>query len=432
MSVKYVQDSLISTVKETTHEEEKKDNYEGASLSPTSIVKIIPLYESYGHLPPVIQKEKIFEYKQKGKEITKDRILLNAKSSIYGTLIHNLEYFAEIFSERPEITLEYLETTFPRQENKKKEDNNDDIFYYSLLKIQELANKEYGLSEDSFENALNFWNMWRLNGQDYKPKGKDGAILNALDIKNIWENDIIPLEHINIFRKNFQNNYKNNSSQNIYERMFGRNINFENSNLKTTSFIDKISIPTDYPDKPIKIIDFKTGKQFKYPNKAEKLQIFLMSICAYCNLIDHIDKKLSTKKVWDMVHDSPNSKYLKILNKDLLSNKKKMYTSISHYEIINFYENIAEKIQFSYINPLTQQEIVIDLKNDLGLNSYKDIISLLKYIEQLNEFYISNKEVLKSIINNKNPAFLLPKFPIKDFYKDDYVENNIAVQQSFL
>jgi hypothetical protein len=434
MSTDYIQDSLIDTVKERNHKEETQEQYLGANLSPTNIVKIIPLYESYGHLSPISQKESILKYKQKEEEKTKEEILLNAKYAIYGTLIHNLEYFTEIFQQRSEITLDYLETVFPRQKIKKnkEKENKDDNYYYSLLKIQELANQEYGYSEDPFDNALNFWNTWRLNGQDFKPKGKDGALLNALDIKNIWEDDVVPIGHIEIFRDNFKEKYQNTNSQNIYERMFGRNINFNQANLKTTCFVDKLSIPANYPDNPIKIIDFKTGKQFKYPTKAEKLQIFLITVCAYSNLIDHIDKKVSSKKIWDIVHDTPNSNYLRILNNDLLSNKKSMYTPLWYEDIAQFYDNLSQKTIFSYINPLTQDEIKIDLKKDLGLNNYGNIITLLKYIEKINEFYILNKKELETIVNTKNPAFLLPKFPIKDFYKDDYKTKEIAVQKNFL
>ena len=109
-----------------------------------------------------------------------------------------------------------------------------------------------------------------------------------------------------------------------------------------------------------------------------------------------------------------------------------MYLPIWYDTIPEFYEKLMKRVQFSYVNPLTQEEIIVDLKNDLGLRNTGNVRTKLKYIEELTDFYISNRRQLEPIINNKKPAFILPKFPINNFQNDDYVRKENVVQRGFL
>jgi len=386
----------------------------GARISPSKIELLSSFFNQYNKTE---DKENFFKEILQVEPVDKDKVIEIAKKSINGTLLHNLLYFSNVFSKTDALGRLPKEKDFRAIFPNKK-----DVYYESLIKVLDLTVKK-GVEEDPLENALNFWHTWRRNGQDFTPKKHKNYIIDPDIIRYFWENHTIPKEELRSFKEKYQqkietrrNLEEKNSTFLVNESFLLLNIYFPNCNCQVPTFIDEIQINKNFPETPIKVIDYKTGKQFKNPGFKEKVQIFLMTISVFTTLIDRVNDIDYSSSQWDIIH-SENCMSLPRFSKKSLLKKNSIIRSIYARDIPEMRDLIKKHIQFSYVNPVTQEELIIEPRK-IFLENITETNQILGYINRLTEFYIEYKELLKHKLSNRRAPYVLPTFPREGFLDD--------------
>lgn len=352
----------------------------------------------------------------------------NAKSAIYGTLIHQLQYFSEIFFRAKHFNrlpnYEDFRTTFP---------NREDSYYDAMLKIMEYSTQD-GISDNPLDNAQNFWNTWRLNGQVFTRKGHNNYVLTPQKIKDMWEDSVIPLEDIQEFRKNFLLSQRDRLDPTntliMNELMTVLKINFNGCAIQIPTYIDEIAIPKDRNDgKILEVVDYKTGKQLKEPRLAEKIQILQMLTNIWVNVTDQIKDINYENTVWNLVHDIEDDKFPYFNSKGLV-NDMHVFRNIYFEDILDMRESICKHTKFKYVNPVSNEEIDINLE-DVGLNNRKSLRDLLMYMNKITLFYIKYKDTLSHKIKNRRAPFVLPTFSPEIILNEQESQKENPIQISF-
>lgn len=395
-----------------TEETQKEDT--GSRITPSSLETIIHYNFQYKRLQ---EKEKLtgdalettfLAMLNSNKPFKEDKEVKNARDTIRGTHLHNLTYVnslfyrASVFNKLPE--LEDIKTAFPFR---------DKDYYEGLLRILALQDP---ISEDPLDNAQNFWNTWRFNGQDFLPKGRRYRI-SAKEIQKLWEKDLIEPGIFNLTRESFiekQDNIDPTKTLVMNEVPLILNTYFPETNIQICTNIDEIRI-TPSSDTPIHIIDYKTGREFyKERGFEENLQVFLMVLAVFTKFADEIYELDIQTSDWDLRYpkEQTNKKPLSFKNKNMLS-KRKNVKSIEHWQIPNL--PFKDFIKFSYVDPVTQEENEMDLKQ-VGLADEDGIRRNLKILEYYHDFYLQYKHKgMRDKINGSTGFYTLPDFPSKEF-----------------
>lgn len=411
-----------------TKETDSKDNQkEGSRLSPSAIEKLSYLYNEYRKDPEDESFLLDINY-EKPKEI--EEIEKNAKYAARGTLIHNLQYIsllfqrASLFNRLP--TREDISSTFPCK---------DDLFYDSMLKIMEISIED-DISDNPLNNAQNFWNTWRFNGHQFTIENHKNNVINPSNMQKIWEEKAITDKDIAKFRANFTTTKESSINPEdimlINEALTVMTLEFPNSRLVIPSYIDEIRIANnDNGKKKIKIIDYKTGKQFKNPGFIEKIQILLMISSFWSTMMSSTKKiRYSEMSTWDVVEHKYSNNEFPYFSSRALSEKTPFKGGNEKSTILDMMQTYCKDVSFSYINPLTQQEIEVDMQ-DAGFLDKNSLWGMLGYIEGLGEFYGKYKQKLKHYTNPKRSPFTLPVFPNESFLDDSKGKGNKGVQLAF-
>lgn len=294
-----------------------------------------------------------------------------------------------------------------------------------MMEILELASQEPKTQQEYIQD---FWNTWRLNFQNFTPQRHKRYVIEPSVIRSLWENGTIPLEDINSFSQNFQQQEYDKLDPRkallINELLLVTNIYLKDRNLQVPTMIDEIVIPREFPDKPIKIVDYKTGKQFKEPTEKEKIQIFLMMTSVLSNIVDLAYSINYDFNDWDVTHNPKDIKFPFFTKRGLRKNIPGI-SGITTQDIIGVETAYTKLLTFSYINPLTQQEIIVDT-NKLGISNTVGLGNILEYLNDINNFYFKYKKILKYRIDSKRSPYSLPSFPNRNKNKTD-----CAVQIAF-
>jgi hypothetical protein len=97
--------------------------------------------------------------------------------------------------------------------------------------------------------------------------------------------------------------------------------------------------------------------------------------------------------------------------------KGKNVRSVENWQIPLF--PFDKFIEFSYIDPITQREFLVDLKR-VGLKSEEEIQKRLSILDSYHDFYLRYKHKgMKDKINGSVGFYTLPKFPTEEFIKKD-------------
>ncbi len=401
-----------------TEQIQKEDT--GSRITPSSLETIIHYHYQYKRLQ---EREKLtgetletrfLTMLNSNKPFKEDKELENAKDSIKGTHLHNLTYAnslfyrASVFNKVPE--LEDIKTIFPFK---------DEEYYEGLLKILNMTLDE-SLTQNPLDNAQDFWNIWRLNGQNFLPNGKRCRI-TPTQVKRIWERDLIAPGVFNLTRESFiekQDNIDPTKTLVMNEVPLVLNTYFPETNIQICTNIDEIRI-TPSSDTPIHIIDYKTGREFyKEKGYEENLQVFMMALAVFTKFADEVYELDTQTSDWDLRYpkEKTTKKPLTFKNKKVLS-KRRNVKSIEHWQIPEL--PFRDFIKFSYINPVTQQENEIDLKQ-VGLGDEDSIQKKLKTLEYYHDFYLRYKQKgMRDKINGSTDFYTYPKFPSEEFLKRD-------------
>lgn len=413
-----IQDSLIpqyvpSELVEKIPQEDKEEST-GSRINPSQIEILSKIYDKYSDCEEEIQVDTLF------KERERKDILENAKWSIYGTQMHSLQYFTLLFNRSSYYdrlpTYEDLKNTYLQR---------NPLYYSSLLKILELTVQNS--NKNILDTSQNFWNEWRMNGQDFTPGRHKNYTISPSQIRNMWEDGVVQVKDIDNFKKSFKDidKEKLNPEKTFLanETFLILNLYFNNSNLSIPTLIDEICIPKDFPNKPIEIVDYKTGKQFKKPEYKEKIQIYLMISSVLTNMLDRVKDIQYIPSQWEVAHENTDIQFPHLTGKK--SNKKFVSSIYSHhtYELFQQYKN---DILFSYVNPLTQEKIAVDLK-DIGLDSKDGFNDINMYLSNISDFYFRNKDKLKYSLDSSRSPYTLPSFPLKDFEKSNGFSKGIQL-----
>jgi len=388
----------------------KKDKVPGCRVSPSQFETLSHLYENLREADEITLLREI----SRTEEVESKKAIENAHWSIYGTQMHNLIYFTQLFKRSETLnrypTYNDFKVTFPYR---------DKEFYFALLKISDLTDLE------SDNPSQSYWNEWRMNGQDFTPQNHSNYVIHPFDIKSMWENDTIPLEDIDKFNANVSNIPKEKLDPDktlvINEVLSITNILFNDSNLQVPTVIDEICIPKDFPKSPIQIIDYKTGKQFKEPEYKERVQIFLMMTAVLVNILDRAHSIGFNRNQWNITHDTRDFPFF--TKKSLRSN---LIGNVYFDQLIDCAQQYQESMRFSYINPLTQESIDVDMKY-IYLETEDEIKDMLMYLNRVNNFYIKHKEVIKKKLESTKNIYTLPVFPIKNFDKENFKQKDIQL-----
>ena len=407
------QELTISKYREPTNptlEESPSEKLPGARISPSRIENLSSIFEQYNEAK---DKDLFFKEILNKEPIDKEKTLENAKWAVYGTLMHCLKYFLNVFSKTADLkrlpTEKDFRAVFP---------NKKDYYYESLIKILDLTIKRNGIDKDPIINAMNFWSEWRRNGQNFTPKGHKNYLIDPTDIRYLWENHTIPSEDIDLFKLSYENRKIETPGSTLLmnESFLLLNIYFPDCNFQVPTFIDEIQIPRQVEGesiKPIKIIDYKTGKQFKEPDFRGKVQIFLMTLSVYIKMMEKRGDIDYSSSQWDVIH-SRNSLQLPRFRKKSLLEGKGLISSLHASDIPEIGELMKKYVTFSYVNPLTQKELKIDL-DDIFLRDEEETRRILGYMNRLTMFYIEHKDILKLKLSGKTSPYALPTFPKEGF-----------------
>ncbi len=399
-----------------TEETQKEDT--ASRITPSSLETIINYNFQYKRLQKKEklqgeQLEKTFlNMLNRNKYFEEEKVLKNIADSARGTHLHNLTYVnslfyrTSLFKEHPDI--EDIETTFPFR---------NDEYYEGLTKILDITLTE-STSQDPLDNAQIFWNIWRLNGQNFLPNGKRYRI-TPKQVKEIWERDLIEPGILNLTRESFtkiQDAIDPTKTLVMNEVPLILNTYFPETNIQICTNIDEIRI-TPNSETPIHIIDYKTGREFyKEKGPEEDLQVFLMVLAVFTKFADEIHELDIQLSDWDLRYQAGDriKKPLTFKNKKVLS-KGRNIKSIEHWQIPNL--PFDKFIKFSYISPVTQEETPVSLE-DIGLADQRGIWRRLKTLEYYHDFYLRYKHKgMRKKINSSSAFFTFPKFPSKEFLK---------------
>ncbi|OGC37480.1 hypothetical protein A2436_01115 [candidate division WS6 bacterium RIFOXYC1_FULL_33_9] len=413
----FTQDRLIEVEKlleielPNTSKKEKRDSVEGARVSPSQIEKLSYLYELHNRIPNDID---FVHELTKIEPIEKEKALESARYSIYGTQMHQLQYFTQLFNRTEQLNRlpsknDFL-YTFPFRNSE---------YYKGLQHILDIT--------DTHSNNISqsYWNEWRMNGQDFTPKRHKNYIINPSTIRDMWELGVIPLEDMDTFNMNKEKIDKEklnpHNTMLLNETFSILNIFFNDCHLQVPTLIDEICIPNDFPNSPIRIIDYKTGSQFKEPEYKERIQMFLMMTSILVNMMDRVGSVQFKQSQWDITH---NTHDLPFFTKRKL--KDNLIGSVYFDQILDISDVFNKYFKFSYVNPLTQESIDINI-NDIGI----DIKDMLMYLNGITSFYIKYRNILKPKIDSNRSPYTLPSFPIKDFDKCNGFSNDIQLGLNF-
>ncbi|MDX9738976.1 MAG: hypothetical protein RBT33_01245 [Candidatus Dojkabacteria bacterium] len=393
---------------EVEHKERRrKEPSNGSRLNLSQIETLSTLHTQYKKS----KSEREF-FQDIGEYKEREDILENAKSSIYGTQMHSLQYFTLLFH---------------RAAYYNRVPNIDDFRYTFLQKKIEYSSsllKVLNLSDCTFndnilDSSQKYWNEWRMNGQDFTPSKHKNYTVSPSEIKEIWESGVIPLEDISLFKKSFHKaapeNLNPEKTYILNETPLILNIYFHDSNLLIPTVIDEICIPRDFPNTPIKIVDYKTGSQFKQPEFKEKIQIFLMLNSVLLNLKDRVKDIKFAPDLWEIAHEKHDLTLPHFQGKNA---NKKFIESMFSTQLASVLESYNNYVEFSYVNPVTQEKIDINL-DTLGIRSKRDIEQVILYLNNISTFYLEYKDKLKHKIDSSKTPYTLPTFPIKNFTKDN-------------
>lgn len=399
-----IQENLITTDLGKPVQAELNNQLPGSRLSISKIEKLVDLNEIYQNSSSDYEFQKQL---QNIEPMDKEKALKSAKWSIYGTLIHNYQYFDQIFTRASQLnrypTFDDFLVTFPFK---------GEEYSKALYKISEYT-KSYSDKDDITQN---FWNDWRMNGQDYTNKKQKEYIVRPQEIKDIWEGSPIPFEDLYKLKCTLSNNSDAEKlnplkSALINESLHILNIQFPTNRLQLIAIADEINIPQDPSNKRIEIIDYKTGKQFKQPDFKDKLSAFLIIVSVYMTMINKIKNVNYGLNDWDVYHEKDSYRQAGLRQES--SKRHGAITSLYYEDIITHLNELRNEISFSYINPINNSKIEMK-PDDIFLNE-NEIGNILLFIEQLNDFNIKKKEILKNKIDPKYSSYTLPSFPNEKF-----------------
>ena len=374
-------------------QKESKETITGNRLSPSKLERLSGIYEIYQKSDNELSF--LSEILKTEKQPSEEEILKNAKWSIYGTQVHNLIYFAQIFERAKAL------------DRKPKETDIRNTFVYRDRQFYRTMTELLLLTDyDSPNPSQSFWNEWRMRGQDFNPKDNSSYIIKPSKIQEIWENSPVPLKDIHQLYENIkkQDEKKFNPHETllINEVTTITNIYFPDSNLQVPSVIDEIVIPKNFPQQPIQIIDYKTGKQFKEPGIVEKKQAFLMITAVYANILSKAGNAKFGPNDWEVGHNIYEFPAFKKRSLRVLP-----VGSIYAEDLIKDIDTINNCIAFSYVDPLTQRRIDFTPK-DTGTETQKEMAESLYYLNSLNNFYSKYKEVLGPRLRSNDSFYHLP------------------------
>lgn len=372
---------------------ESKETITGNRLSPSKLEKLSGIYEIYEKSDNEISF--LSEILKAEKQPSEEELLKNAKWSIYGTQVHNLIYFAQIFERAKAL------------DRKPKETDIRNTFVYRDRQFYRTMTELLLLTDyDSPNPSQSFWNEWRMKGQDFNPNDNSSYIIKPSKIKEIWEDSPVPLKDIHQLYENIkeQDEKKFNPHETllINEVTTITNIYFPDSNLQVPSVIDEIVIPKNFPQQPIQIIDYKTGKQFKEPGIVEKKQAFLMITAVYANILNKAGAAKFGPNDWEVGHNIYEFPAFKKRSLRVLP-----VGSVYAEDIIKDIDTINNCITFSYVDPLTQRHIDFTPK-DTGTETQEEMAETLYYLNSLNKFYSKYKEVLRPRLRSNDSLYHLP------------------------
>jgi len=374
-------------------QEESKETITGNRLSPSKLEKLSLIHEMYEESDSELSF--LSEMVKPEKQPSKEEILKNAKWSIYGTQVHNLMYFAQIFERAKAL------------DRKPKEEDIRNTFVYRDRQFYRTMRELLLLTDyDSLNPSQSFWNEWRMKGQDFNPEDNSTYIIKPDEIQKIWENSPVPLEDIHqlyeSMKKEDERKFNPHETLLINEVTTITNIYFSDSNLQVPSVIDEIVIPKNFPQQPIHIIDYKTGKQFKEPGVVEKKQAFLMITAVYANILSKAGSAKFGPSDWEVGHNIYEFPAFKKRSLRVLP-----VGSIYSEDLIQDIDPINNCITFSYVDPLTQRRIDFTPK-DTGTETQKEMAESLYYLNSLNNFYSKYKEVLGPRLRSNDSFYHLP------------------------
>jgi len=366
----------------------KKEKTSGSRINPSQLEYLSTMYIRYSQEG----KEPSFSDLDDMQQLTEEDIIENAHWSMYGTQAHSLQYFTQLFHRASRLgrlpTFEDFQSTFLQR---------DPNYYYALLKVQELT--DMGCSNSPLDVAQQYWITWIQNGQDFTPKKHKNYTIPPSTIQSMWEGEVMPLEDIHTFRRAFKDSERLDPQKSaiLNETFLLTNIYFPDGSIQVPTLVDEICISRDF-NEPINIIDYKSGKQFKEPSLRERAQIFLIMTSVLANVLDRVPEI-----EWN---DMPTFKGKK--------GRKKLISGIFFDELTQLPDIYTERLRFRYINPITQEEILVTAKN-LGIDTKEGIEEILMYIRSILSFYTKYKHILKYRMDSSRSPYTLPSFPIKNF-----------------
>lgn len=388
-----IQEPLLKGLVESKYQEEESagNSPPGCRINPSQFETISEIFNRCQDE----QREPSYKDIGMSEDIDEEKIYRNIRWAIYGVYFHNLQYSTQIF-ERAKV----LKRLPIEQDFKHTFPQRDPQYYKALVKILEMS--DIDVNQPAVVQGEQFWNTWRLNGYDFTPKKHNNYIISPSEVKQMWEEDSIALRDTNDFKRNFSSNGTELNPYNtvlLNEVLLLTNIYFNDGNIQVPTFLDEVRIHSNFPNTPLEIIDYKTGKQFKQPGPKQRVQIFLMMTAAL-PLLDRANKVR-----WDNI-EWQSFPYFK--------GNKKFISTIPFYDLIDKSDIYSKLISFKYVNPLTQQSIPITTK-DLAIDTQQGIKNMLLYINKLGSFYKEYKDILRHITNSNKAPFTLPFFPIKNF-----------------
>ncbi len=386
-------------------ESSEKEVKNGNRISVSRLESLVPLYNASQEDPTGLALLRLSRSLNNRIEECDEKILRNAKSSILGTQLHQLQYITQLFARSaffdrlPDGTDFY--STFPFRSFE---------YTHSLARIMEIME-----NDPYYSIAENYWRAWRLNGHDFNPKNNGYRRITPLEIRVMWEEEELGNKIMNDFRKGSVNMKMDDINPErvmiINEGLIITNIDFGGRNMQFISYPDEIRIPKDLLISPVEIIDYKTGLQFRKPDEAEQLQILFTKFAVYANIIRNTEKLRFSQTAWEVVHE--RFRFPIMVNRKL-QNPIRNYLSEEDLRVL--WGDLDRLIKFSYVDPSTQRRMEIT-NSDLGIEMEGDYLKKIDYMRGLNDFYGVNKKFLSSLIKRGNNDYSLPSFPYKGFDK---------------
>jgi hypothetical protein len=374
--------------------ESKSEKLPGSRLSISSIEHQISIYEKY-------KETGKFEIEETNHP-SQEELEHLAKTSFSGTQLHNLAYFLDLSNRCKELgripTYNDLRDTYPTTE---LEESKAIAQLYSEL-----------------EDPIEVWKSWIKNSEI--PKDKNWAtILDPETTKGIWDSGIYNPQINEIIKNAEEPNLK---LVKMHEVLTILNLNLKR-NLQIPSYVDTIILEPKSPkEKKITIVDYKTGnKDLSKITFLDKLQALLMSVSVFYSFID---TKVSYKPSdWDFTHTIKDID-LPHLEKRAALGPYKFNHSTTNYELLFHLKQIEESVTFILKNPLTNESVEVH---------YAPIAkATLEYLNDLNEFYVANKNKLRE---SKVKDFTTPQFvPEKILDYENYRKNSqyTGIQRAFV